>query len=264
MTEANKNAVEFIEAEWLRAQTGILHGFFTRRGGISSGIYEALNCGVGSQDDQSAVARNRARVANQIGVESESLVTPYQIHSAKALLVDGPLPPNDRPRADALVTTTPGLAVAISTADCTPVLFADVEARIVGAAHAGWRGALDGVLEATIELMEEQGANRLRMQAAIGPTISQSNYEVGDEFRQRFVSVNPHFSRFFLSPNPGARAHFDLPAFVRHRLLDAGISEISELELCTYGNESDFFSYRRATHRGEPDYGRQISAIVLK
>lgn len=264
MTEANKNAVEFVEAGWLRAHGRIRHGFFTRRGGVSSGIYKDLNCGVGSRDDQYAVAINRTRVANQMGVEPERLATPYQIHSAKAMLVDSPLPSSDRPRADALVTATPGLAVAISTADCTPVLFADAKAEIVGAAHAGWRGALDGVLEATIELMEAQGANRLRVQAAIGPTISQSNYEVGDEFRQRFVSVNPHFSRFFLSSNQSGRAHFDLPGFVRHRLLDAGVSEISELGLCTYGNESDFFSYRRATHRGEPDYGRQISAIVLK
>jgi len=256
-------AVEFIESGALKGLDGVTHGFFTRKGGSSEGIYNSLNCGIGSDDEPHCVAANRNQVAHCLGVGRDRLLSPYQFHSAIAVPVAEPGPADQRPRADALVTSTPGLAIAITTADCTPVLFADALAGVAGAAHAGWRGALSGVLEATIDAMEQLGANRNAIKAAVGPTISQPSYEVGHEFQQTFVANNPQFARFFLSPSSEGRPHFDLPGFVAHRLAEAGVGEIDELELCTYRNESEFFSYRRTTHRGELDYGRQISAILL-
>lgn len=253
---------EIIRADCLGAE-GISHGFFTRQGGVSGGIYSALNCGLGSKDDPSLVRENRARVARTLGAERPEVLTLYQVHSTTALVVDKPFPPGQVPRADALVTRTPGLVIGALAADCTPVLFADPQARVIAAAHAGWRGALAGVLESTIETMVSLGAERRRIRAAIGPCINQSAYEVGPEFEAEFLNASPENTRFFVRPEPDARSRFDLPGYVEHRLLRAGLDVVERRSLCTYENESLFFSYRRATHRKEPDYGRQISAIVL-
>jgi len=254
---------EIIRADCLGAE-GISHGFFTRQGGVSGGIYSALNCGLGSKDDPSLVRENRARVARTLGAERPEVLTLYQVHSTTALVVDKPFPPGQVPRADALVTRTPGLVIGALAADCTPVLFADPQARVIAAAHAGWRGALAGVLESTIETMVSLGAERRRIRAAIGPCINQSAYEVGPEFEAEFLNASPENTRFFVRPEPHARSRFDLPGYVEHRLLQAGLDVVERRSLCTYENESLFFSYRRATHRKEPDdYGRQISAIVL-
>ncbi|MEO1264192.1 MAG: peptidoglycan editing factor PgeF [Pseudomonadota bacterium] len=241
---------------------GIAHGFFTREGGVSEGIYAGLNVGLGSDDDRAAVLDNRARVAASLGQPGAPLNTLYQVHSVTALTIDRPLtsPP---PKADALVAATPGLIIGALAADCTPVLFADPETRVVAAAHAGWRGAVDGILAATVEAMVQAGADRARIRAAIGPTIHQPNYEVGPEFKDRFLAEAPAFARFFTTPEPPARPHFDLPGFVHHQLSAAGVNHIEQIPACTYADESRFFSYRRATHRKEADYGRQISAIVV-
>jgi len=236
------------------------HGFFTRQGGASSGIFAGLNCGPGSSDQAEIVAINRARVACALQVDAAHLVTLHQVHSPDVVTLDGP--PVDRPRADAMVTNTPGLALGILTADCQPVLFADKEARVIGAAHAGWRGALDGVLEATVEAMERLGARRDQIIATIGPTISRSAYEVGPEFLQRFAEDDPGNATFFINGKPG-KYHFDLPGFGLHRLKQAGVGKARWLGRCTYGEPSSFFSYRRATHAREADYGRLISAIRL-
>lgn len=246
----------------LRALGRIRHGFFTRAGGVSEGIYAGLNVGLGSNDDRDRVLENRRRVATALGHDGSQISTPFQIHSADALVIDAPLkdPP---PKCDALVTAKSGVVIGVLAADCTPVLFADAEAGIIGAAHAGWRGALGGVLEATVARMVECGAVRDRITCAIGPTISQSAYEVGPEFEAEFVSQNPDFKEFFKVTAAGERPFFDLPGFVRSRLKASGLSEIEDVAICTYENESELFSYRRTTHRQEVDYGRQISAIVL-
>lgn len=236
------------------------HGFFTRRGGASSGIFAGLNCGTGSSDQTEIVAINRARVAEAMGVEPDGLVSVHQVHSATALPVTGPQP--DRPRADAMVTATPGLALSILTADCQPVLFADAKARVIGAAHAGWRGAFDGVLEATLDAMEALGARRQDIHAVIGPCISQPNYEVGPEFFRTFAEDDPANSRFFIN-SVGDRMLFDLPAFGLHRLRQAGVGQAEWLRHCTYRDSERFFSYRRSTHRKEADYGRLISSIRI-
>jgi hypothetical protein len=255
--------LEPLKAESLQALSGIAHGFFTRKGGVSAGIYATLNCGVGSADHRAAVAQNRARVASEMGVGPARLVTPYQIHSAHVVVVEEPWRPGpDAPRADAVVTRRQGLVVGVSTADCAPILFADVQARVVAAAHAGWRGALSGIIEATVAAMEGVGAARGHISAAIGPTISQGAYEVGAEFRDRFVAGEVENARFF-SSGPGGRPHFDLPGFLRARLEAAGIGALHDLGQCTYDDEARFFSYRRSTRRGEPDYGRQLSAVAL-
>lgn len=225
---------------------GVPHGFFGRAGGVSTGIYASLNCGPGSSDARADVTENRRRVSQALG---GTLLTLYQIHSAQAVMVTEPW--EHGPQADAFATNVTGLALGILTADCAPVLFADVEAGVIGAAHAGWKGALAGVTDAAIAAMESLGAQRSRIAAAIGPCISQANYEVGPEFRARFDS------KFF------AGRHFDLEGYVAERLADAGIATVARLSACTYARESDFFSYRRATHRGENDYGRQVSAIML-
>lgn len=252
-----------IQAQCLKELPGIRHGFFTRAGGVSDGIYTALNCGPGSADAAAHIADNRARVAAHLGAQHADVVTLYQVHSATALPVSALVAPEDRPKADAVVTATPGLAIGVLTADCAPVLFADAEARVVGAAHAGWRGAVSGVLEATIAEMERLGARRERICAAIGPAINQAAYEVGPEFEAGLVESCPDNTRFFARQDALARPHFDLPGYVESRLSAAGIEAIERQSRCTYANESLFFSYRRSQHRKETDYGRQISAIVV-
>ena len=236
------------------------HGFFTRKGGASSGIFAGLNCGTGSSDIAEVVAINRARAAEALGVDPANLVTVNQVHSADVVVVTAPLA--DRPRADAMVTATPGLALAVLTADCQPVLFADPQAQVVGAAHAGWRGARDGVLEATVEAMEALGARRNRIRAVIGPTISQRAYEVGPEFVEGFIDDDRDNARFFAN-GAGDRALFDLPAFGLHRLRSLGLAETEWTRHCTYSDAERFYSYRRTTHAGEADYGRLLSAIRL-
>lgn len=243
-----------------RALEPLAHGFFTRRGGASSGIFAGLNCGGGSSDLQDAVEMNRARVAAAMDLPAEALVTVHQVHSADVAPVTGPLAP-PLPRADAMVTATPGVALGILTADCQPVLFADAKAGVIGAAHAGWKGALGGVLEATIEAMEHLGAERETMKAVIGPCISQRAYEVGPEFMDDFLADDPENARFFAG-GTGDRMHFDLPGFGLHRLRTAGV-EAEWCGHCTYSDVGRFYSYRRSVHLKEADYGRLISAIRL-
>ncbi|MCL6283352.1 peptidoglycan editing factor PgeF [Ruegeria sp. 2012CJ41-6] len=238
----------------------IRHGFFTRRGGASSGVFAGLNCGTGSSDQRGAVAINRQRVAQALDVEDTHLVSVHQIHSPDVMTVDAPL--TDKPRADAVVTATPGLALSILTADCQPVLFADAEAGVVGAAHAGWRGALAGVLEATLDAMENLGAQRSRTAAVIGPSISQRAYEVGPELFDEFLSDDPDNARFFAN-GQGDRMQFDLPSFGLHRLRRAGVGHAEWTRHCTYSDAERFYSFRRSTHAKEADYGRLISAIRL-
>jgi len=255
--------VECLKAENLQALAGIAHGFFSRDGGVSQGIYASLNCGLGSADHRAAVAENRARIAGEMGVAPERLVTPYQIHSANVVVAEKPWRPGpEAPRADAVVTKRERLAVGVSTADCAPILLADAQARVIAAAHAGWRGALAGIIEATVKTMERLGAERGNIAAAIGPTISQGAYEVGTEFRDRFLAADAANARFFVT-GPGGQPHFDLTGFVRAGLEGAGIGAAHDPAVCTYNDEARFYSYRRATHRGEPDYGRQLSVIVL-
>jgi YfiH family protein len=251
-----------LRASALTGLAGIAHGFFTRQGGVSSGIYESLNCGAGSSDDAAAVKENRARVAEELGVDPSRLITPSQKHSAIAAIANAPWT-GGAPEADAVVTATPGLAVGVVTADCAPVLFCDPQARIVAAAHAGWRGALAGILENTVEAMISLGADPARIVAAIGPTISQSAYEVGSDYRDAFLEQDPKAAEFFAVDDSTLEPHFDLPAYAAERLQRAGIGEIVDLAFCTYCDEARLFSYRRSQHWGEADYGRQISAIVL-
>jgi polyphenol oxidase len=234
------------------------HGFFTRKGGASSGIFAGLNCGLGSTDLTEIVTINRARVAETIGVAPAHLITVHQVHSATALAITAL--PETRPKADAMVTATPGIALAVLTADCQPVLFADPRAHVVGAAHAGWRGAKDGVLEATITAMEALGARRDRIAAVIGPCISQAAYEVGPEFYQSFTDDDPATTRFFAGGN-GDRMLFDLPGYGLHRLRHAGVAHAEWVRHCTYSEPERFYSYRRSTHAREADYGRMISVI---
>lgn len=240
---------------------GTRHGFFTRRGGASSGIFAGLNCGLGSGDQREAVALNRARVAAALLVPPQRLLTLHQVHSAE-VVVAGPEGWADRPRADAAVTATPGIALGVLTADCAPVLLHEPDAHVIGAAHAGWRGALGGVLEATVTAMEGLGARREAVRAVIGPAISRRAYEVGPEFLQRFLAEEAGHDRFF-SPGQGDRLRFDLPSFVLDRLHTAGVGQAEWIGACTYSDAARFYSCRRATHAGEPDYGRLISAIGL-
>ncbi len=236
------------------------HGFFTRKGGASSGIFAGLNCGFGSTDQSEVVAINRARVAGAMGVGDGHLITVHQTHSAIALPVAGPL--TIRPEADAMVTATAGVALGILTADCQPVLFADAAAGVIGAAHAGWKGAKDGVLEATLDAMEALGATRAQISAVIGPCISQSAYEVGPEFFEGFTDDTPETRRFFAG-GPGDRMLFDLPAYGLWRLRAAGVGHAEWVGHCTYSDPDRFYSYRRTTHLREADYGRLISVIRL-
>lgn len=238
----------------------IRHGFFTRRGGASSGVYAGLNCGFGSTDQRDIVAINRARVADAMGVPADHLAGVHQIHSAGVVTLTQPQA--DKPRADALVTATPGLALSVLTADCQPVLFADAEAGVIGAAHAGWRGALDGVLHATVDAMQTLGATPGNIRAVIGPSISQRAYEVGPEFFDSFMTEGEEFARYF-AQGDGDRMLFDLPGFGLNRLRAAGVGHAEWTRHCTYSDPERFYSYRRATHEKEADYGRLIAAITL-
>ncbi|UOA31012.1 Polyphenol oxidase [Sulfitobacter sp. DSM 110093] len=236
------------------------HGFFTRRGGASSGVFAGLNCGSGSSDQSEIVRINRARAAEAMGLPADHLVGVHQVHSATVVTVTEPH--EDKPRADALVTNTPGIALSILTADCQPVLFADAQAGVVGAAHAGWRGALDGILEATVDAMVDLGAKREKITAVIGPSISQRAYEVGPEFLDSFMNTDPEFARYF-AQGEGDRLHFDLPGFGLNRLRAAGVGHAEWTRHCTYADPGRFYSYRRTTHAKEADYGRLLAAITL-
>lgn len=244
------------------ARHGVRHGFFTRAGGVSEGIYRGLNAGVGSQDARENVTENRARIAASLGVAPQNLLSLYQVHSPDALVVRAPFGP-ERPKADALVTDRPGLALGVLSADCGPVLFADADAGVVAAAHAGWKGALTGILESTVEAMERLGAKRERIVAVLGPSIGPENYEVGPEFLDRFTTASAANAAWFTPSAKEGHALFDLNGYTLDRLSRAGVAAHG-VNRCTYADEEAFYSYRRATHRGEGDYGRQISAIVLE
>ena len=253
-----------IASPLLSTVKGVSHGFFTREGGRSRNLYASLNCGFGSGDDKDVVAHNRAAVAERLGADRDRLLTVWQSHSPVVVTAGEPWDVRKPPEGDAVVTATPGLAVAVLTADCAPVLFADTTAGVVAAAHAGWKGALGGVLEATLDEIERLGGHRRHVAVALGPMISQANYEVDEAFRQRFLGSEPGNGRFFAPGCREGRHQFDLPAYVRFRLEAVGVRQIDDTALCTYADEGRFFSFRRATHRGEPDYGRQISAIMLR
>jgi YfiH family protein len=243
-----------------RAAT-IRHGFFTRAGGVSTGLYAGLNCGFGSDDDPAHVAENRARAAARLGLGLEALVTVHQIHSADAVTVTATWPREAAPKADAMVTDRPGIMLGILTADCVPVLFVDAEAGVIGAAHAGWKGALYGVLDATVAAMTALGARRIA--AGIGPAIQQHSYEVGPEFPTRFIEADPENARFAVPAARPGHFMFDLPGYVEARLRGLDIAAVERSPLDTRSEEQQFFSYRRATLKGEPDYGRGLSAIAL-
>jgi YfiH family protein len=252
-----------LQAPSLSRLARIRHGFFTRSGGVSQGVYATLNGGVGSDDNAEKVAENRARMAAALGVTPDRLLTPYQIHSPDVAVAGEPWTHDNRPRADAVVTRTPRLAIGISTADCGPLLFADAQAGVIGAAHAGWRGAFTGVIEATLAAMEKLGADRNRIKVALGPTISQANYEVGPEFVERFLAADADNARFFDGAERAGHAMFDLNGYIADRIQRAGIANYEDLGLCTYAEPERFYSFRRATHLNEPDYGRHINAIAL-
>jgi polyphenol oxidase len=247
----------------LSAIPGLTHAFFTRDGGVSDGIYAGLNGGIGSNDDPAHVAENRRRMAQHMGVAPEHFLTLFQVHSPDVVVASAPWPGASRPRADAIVTRTEGLAIGVTAADCGPVLFVDPHARVIGAAHAGWKGALTGVLEATVAAMEKLGADRAGIVAAIGPLIRQHSYEVGGEFVERFVEADADNALFFIPSARAGHAMFDLAGFIRMRLENAGVLMIDDVGLDTYSDER-FYSYRRSVHRAEPDYGRHVHAIALE
>lgn len=249
-----------IQAENLSRLPGVRHAFFTREGGVSEGLYKGLNCGVGSNDDVKAVAENRRRASEWLGGTSDRLITLYQVHSDICLRADEPFA--DRPQADATASETSGLILGVLTADCAPVLLADAEAGVVGAAHAGWKGALGGVVESTVSEMVSLGAMREKIAAAVGPCIAQPSYEVGPEFKETFQKEDWSFDRFF-TPGQGGRFQFDLKSFVAERLAQAGVGSIETAPHDTYADPDRFYSYRRVTHEGEGDYGRMLSAIML-
>ena len=252
-----------LHATALVRTAGVRHAFFTRAGGVSSGVYASLNAGTGSRDAPQNVAANRARMAAALGVPPERLLTCHQVHSPDVVVVTRTWGAEDRPRADAMATAVPGLALAVSTADCGPVLLADPTARVIGAAHAGWRGALAGVTDATVAAMERLGAVRARIVAAVGPMIRESNYETGLDLKDRFIAADAANARFF---RPGAReGHFmfDLAGYVVARLAAAGVGTVEDVGCCTYADAESFFSFRRMTHRNEADYGRHLNAIML-
>jgi len=252
-------SVDVVQARHL----GVRHGFCGRRGGVSTGAVASLNAGLGAGDDPAAVAENRARAAAAVA-PGATLVTPYQTHSADVVTVAAPWSDNDRPAADALVTDRPGLLLGIVTADCAPVLFADADAGVVGAAHAGWKGALAGITDATIAAMEALGARRERIAAAIGPCIARASYEVDDAFLRRFAAADPANDRFFADAARAGHHRFDLEAYVTHRLAAAGLKRVEALGLDTYADPERFYSYRRATHEDAPTYGRQLSLIASR
>lgn len=240
---------------------GVRHAFFTRAGGVSGGVYASLNGGVGSNDTREHVLENRRRMAHALGVEADRLLVPFQIHSPDCLAVDAPW--SERPRCDALATATPKLALGVTGADCGMILFADPKAAVVGACHAGWKGALSGVIEATLASMERLGARRANAVVALGPTIGQASYEVGPEFFAQFVAQASDHARFFAPSIKAEHKMFDLPAFIGMRVERAGVGSFENLALDTYSDEARFYSYRRTTHRKEPDYGRLVSAIAV-
>jgi YfiH family protein len=254
---------ETVRSTLLSGVAGVRHGFFTRHGGVSEGVYASLNGGQGSDDDPARVSENRARIAAELQASPGNLVSVHQIHSSKVVTVEAPWGREARPKADAMVTAQPGLALAILSADCGPILFAEPHSRVIGAAHAGWKGAVGGVIEASIQAMEALGAARGRIIACLGMTISGKNYEVGPEFVARFEAEAPENRHFFSDFKVDGHAMFDLPAYIVMRLSSAGIGEVEDLRLCTYADEARFYSYRRATHRREAEYGRHISGIVL-
>lgn len=243
----------------LSAVSGVKHGFFGRKGGVSTGIYESLNIGQGSDDEAQSIRDNRDRIRNALG--AEKLLSCFQVHSAKTITVSEPW--RTRPQADGMVTKVPGLALCVLSADCVPVLFADTEAGVIGAAHAGWKGAIAGICEATLDAMEAIGADRSRITAAIGPAIQQASYEVGPEFRDTFVGDQEWTDRLFVA-GKGDRSHFDLTGYVEAVLMDHDVAAVDNLGLDTCALEDDYFSNRRRNHRGEPDYGRNGSVIVLE
>jgi hypothetical protein len=247
----------------LSAIPGIRHGFFTREGGVSGGVYAGLNGGLGSRDDPADVRENRRRMAERLGVAPENFLSVHQTHSPDAIVATGPWPGSTRPKADAMVTSHEGVALGITTADCAPVLLADPKARVIGAAHAGWKGALTGILESTVDAMERLGAERSGMVAAIGPLIRQPSYEVGNEFVERFIDGDADNAMFFLPGERDGHAMFDLAGYIRRRLENAGVLMIDDLGVDTY-SDPRCYSYRRSVHRGETDYGRHVHAIALE
>jgi polyphenol oxidase len=251
-----------IQSTLIHSVPGIRHGFFTRQGGVSSGIYATLNCGLGSDDDPAHVAINRAHCADMLGVAPAGLVTAYQVHGTAVAEVTAPWAPGEGPKADAMVTTRRGVALGILTADCTPILLADREAGVIGAAHAGWKGAKAGVADTVVAAMIRLGAKAGNIVAAIGPVIGPASYEVGPEFRQGFLDDDPGAAVFF-HDGPRGRPHFDLPGFVMHRLAMLNLGGIDRIDADTCADADRFFSYRRSCLTGEPDYGRQLSAIAL-
>jgi YfiH family protein len=254
--------MQMLKSALLDEVTGVRHAFFTRQGGVSKGVYDSLNVGVGSKDDPEAVQENRARAAAALGVELSHLLTGYQIHSNVAVTADAPFA--ERPEADGVVTGTPGLACGVLSADCAPILLADAEARVIASAHAGWKGALGGIVAATVEAMVAAGARRERIAAAIGPCIGQASYEVGEDFMDRFLLEAPASQRFFAAGRAPGKRQFDLPGFVLQRLHEAGVERAEWIGRDTCADENLFFSNRRGFLRGESDYGRLLSAIVLE
>ncbi|MBI1868508.1 MAG: peptidoglycan editing factor PgeF [Methylocystis sp.] len=245
------------------ALPGVRHAFFTRRGGVSAGVYDSLNGGVGSHDEPARVRENRARMARHLATSAERLLVPFQTHSSDAIAVSAPWRASERPRCDGLTTRTPALALGVTGADCGMLLFADARAGVVGAAHAGWKGALSGVIEATVAAMATQGARRANIHIALGPTIARESYEVGADFIERFVSQDREYARFFSPSTREGHAMFDLPGFIAARVETLGVASFENIGVDTYADETRCFSYRRSVHRHEPDYGRLVSAIVL-
>ena len=252
-----------LASQLLSAIPGLRHAFFSRDGGVSDDIYASLNGGLGSNDDPAKVAENRRRMAEQMGVAPELLLSVHQVHSPDAVVATDPWPGGVRPRADAIVTRSEGLAIAVTTADCGPILLVDPNARVIGAVHAGWKGALTGILESTVDAMEKLGAERSGIVAAIGPLIRQHSYEVGGEFVDRFTETDAENALFFLPSVRHGHAMFDLASFIRTRLENAGVLMIDAIGVDTYSDER-FYSYRRSVHRKEPDYGRHVHAILLE
>lgn len=253
-----------LELLLLSSVPGIRHAFFTREGGVSSGIYAGLNGGLGSQDEPDKVQENCRRMAAALEVAPERLLTLYRIHSPDVVVATEPWQASIRPKGDAMVTKVPGIALGVTAADCGPVLMVDPKARVIGAAHAGWKGALAGVLKSTLDAMEGQGASRGDIIVGLGPMLRQRNYEVGMEFVARFEEADADNALFFSSASRHGHAMFDLPGYLHARLHRAGVLMVDDIDLCTYADEDSFFSYRRSTHRKEADYGRHIHAIVLE
>lgn len=263
--EADEKAAELTPlSAAILASKGIAHGFFTRKGGISAGIYSSLNCGRGSHDERTAVEENRRRVAAYLGVDGAALIGPRQAHTPRVVVAERAWNPGDAPEADAVVTGTRGLAISVLTADCAPILMADMNAGVIAAVHSGWKGAKAGVIEAALNTMSCLGGHASRTVVAIGPAISKGAYEVGPEFMEAFLADNPMNEQYFSQAKTEGRPHFDLISYIKDRLAACGVSKVQDIGICTYENESILFSHRRSVHRREPDYGRQISAILLQ